>query len=171
VLHPVEPVPGVTRALAEERLNDPPPVIQTAGHEPQDLPPELLPKDKALPNGPGSVTTGVMIRHADGPAGKPAERAQPVRPGAEAAVPPVPAGTAAATRPAPALDVRKLKRRIESVAGRAAREVEVVRRADNGLEIRFKVATVEEGEKVAAKLVGLSDLEPYQISFQMQLDH
>ena len=82
-------------------------------------------------------------------------------------MPPAPAGT----RPAPPLDVRKLKRRIESVAGRAAREVEVVRRADNGLEIRFKVATVEEGEKVSAKLVGLSELEPYQISFQMQLDH
>jgi hypothetical protein len=171
VLHAAEPRPAVTPALAQEHLNDAPPVIQTAAHEPTDLPPELLPKEKAASGGDGYVTSGVLIRHTQGPAAKPAERARPVRPGAAAGVPVVPAGQTAAAGPAPALDVRRLKRRIESVAGRAAHDIEVVPQPGNGVEIRFRVASVGEGEKLSAKFVGLPELEPYQISFKMQLDH
>jgi hypothetical protein len=116
----------------------------------------------------GYVTAGVMIRSGESAAPAPgsARTPKPVQPAGEAGAP----YPAAVLRGSPALDVPKLKRRIELVCGRTARDVEIVPHPDNGVEIRFRVASVEDGERVSAKMMALPELAPYQVSFTMKLD-
>jgi hypothetical protein len=179
VVTPPAPLSDPARAVA--------PLAPPRGTEPAGRP-----QEKAAPGGDGYVSTGVLVRHAEDPAPAPpgpaaaegyvstgvvvrsGERAAPpsrqTQPAVRPDVPYAAVGGPAVARANPPLDVPKVKRRIESACGRAARAVDVVPLPGNGVEVRLKVASAEEADKLLAKVVGLPELAPCQVSFQIELD-
>jgi hypothetical protein len=71
---------------------------------------------------------------------------------------------AAATVP-----VAVLRRRIEGVCGRSARSVEVVAVSDREVEIRLRVASLEDGGRLSSQIVNLPELAKYRVDFQVRV--
>jgi hypothetical protein len=105
----------------------------------------------------------------------PAPPAAP-RPVAESALPYVSSGTMVVARAAPpsapvsTVPVAALKRRIEGVCGRSAHDIQVVPLAENKLEVRLKVASIADGGRLSAKIMGIKELARYRVSFQVRVD-
>jgi hypothetical protein len=66
--------------------------------------------------------------------------------------------------------VAALKRRIESVCGRAVRDVEVVPQSGSSVRVRFTLRNRGKGDEVCARIMAMPEFEAYHISFEMQAD-
>jgi hypothetical protein len=124
-------------------------------------------KDAAAPAG-GYVSTGVILRKSASPEAAP-------KPAAAGGAPYVSTGTMIvshhASHAAPAVPTDALKHCVEAVCGKAAHDVKVVATADNKVEVRFKTASAAEGDRLIPKLAALPEFGPYQVAFQVELDH
>jgi hypothetical protein len=163
------PTTGVTQA-----------VLKTT----QSLPTETLvkaeapaPHKEAAPPTGGYVSSGVLLRKSPGPEAAPKRSAPEAAPrsAADGGTPYVSSGTMIvshhAAQPAPAVPTEALKRRVEAACGKAAHDIQVVARADNQVQVRFKTASAAEGDRLIPKLATLPELAPYQVSFEVHVDH
>jgi hypothetical protein len=65
----------------------------------------------------------------------------------------------------------KLKRQIERACGMAVRQVQVTGAPGGGLNVHLKARSEEEGHRLLDKLMTLPELAPYQVRFQIQVEH
>jgi hypothetical protein len=133
--------------------------------------PANLPKKEAgPPAGSAYVSSGVILRKSEPT--PPAPTSTPA-----AGAPYVSKGTMVVSRQGStptggeAVPVAVLQRRVEQVCGRAAKNIEVVALSDNKVEVRFIVVSARDGEQLSARIVAIPELAPYQVSFQVRLDH
>lgn len=128
----------------------------------------------------GSITTGTILVSEDRakpPAQRPVEsKAMPATvkagaghaPGGAALIPddrPSPQRTVPATD-----ETTQIQRRIGAACGPAARDLVVIRRAGDALEVHFKARNQAEADQLSAKIVVLPELLKYQLSFQVRVD-
>jgi hypothetical protein len=128
--------------------------------------PTLLHKEPSAPEGGAYVSTGVILR-----------KSEKAPPSPEAGGAYVSKGTMIITRhsSAPAepvaVPVAALRQRIAAVCGKAVHDLELVPLAEGKVEVRFKAASAADGERLTAQIVAIPELAPYQLSFQVRLDH
>jgi hypothetical protein len=63
-----------------------------------------------------------------------------------------------------------LKRRIEAACGKAAHDVEVIPESSAALQVCFSIRDRNDSDRLCAKIREMPELEPYQVSFQVQVD-
>jgi hypothetical protein len=120
-----------------------------------------------LPVGASKPTVSV-------PQPKPAAE-KPVPPPVPRPVPPLPAAKPTVSVPQPKLvapvgmSAVELKRRIESVCGRAAREVEVVAQGGKDLQIHLKAANEAAAEQVWNRIKDMPELAPYKVDLRVTI--
>lgn len=93
---------------------------------------------------------------------------------ADGAAPYVSSGTVILPRrpdpPVTTIPVAALTRRIESVCGRTARGVEVVPVADDEVEVRLRVASINDGGRLSARIITLPELAKYHVDFRVRVE-
>jgi hypothetical protein len=160
------PTTGVTQAVL--KTDKPlPPLTQVRAEEPAPR------KETAAPAG-GYVSAGVILRKSSSADTAP-QSAAGTKPAADPGAPYVSSGTMILahhiSQAASAVPTAALKRRVEAVCGLAAHDVEVVAQPGNKVEVRFRTGNATDTDRLTAKIVGLPEFGPYEVSFQVQLEH
>jgi hypothetical protein len=73
--------------------------------------------------------------------------------------------------PLPRLDLVRLKKRIEVVCGKAARDVQVLAPSPATLLVRVKAVNRAEGQRLPDQIFLLPELEPYQVDLEVKIAH
>ena len=63
----------------------------------------------------------------------------------------------------------RLKQRIETVCGKAARDVEVLPSAGKDLTVRLKTRTTADGQRVSNLVLRLPELTTYRVTLDVQV--
>jgi hypothetical protein len=71
--------------------------------------------------------------------------------------------------PVTSVPVDALTRRIAAVCGATARGVEVVAVADDEVEVRLRVASLEDGGRLSSRIVTLPELAKYHVDFRVRV--
>lgn len=77
--------------------------------------------------------------------------------------------TAPVTRVVYSPEVARLRGRIEAVCGKLAKDMEVKPDSPTSLQVRFKVRTAEDGERLGMKIMQMPELAPYKVSLDVQV--